>query len=54
MEKSEEKQVMTLHCMRCGHESREEIVPSVEPKERACPRCKSNSIRKLKRRESEE
>jgi hypothetical protein len=37
--------------MRCGFEVQEQIVPAEEPKERACSKCKSNSIRKLKVRE---
>jgi len=34
--------------MACGHEY-EETVEKGEDKERACPRCRSNSIRRLKK-----
>ncbi len=34
-------------CLRCGHEF---IVPydKDKPQERACPNCKSNSVRRIK------
>lgn len=39
--------LMIFRCMMCGHEVTEEIDTS-EDKERACPRCRSNSIRHIK------
>jgi DNA-directed RNA polymerase subunit RPC12/RpoP len=35
-------------CMRCGHTYELEVDPKHEHKDRVCPRCKSNSVRKLK------
>ena len=37
----------TFRCMMCGHEY-EEPVKKGEDKERACPKCRSNSIRHMK------
>jgi DNA-directed RNA polymerase subunit RPC12/RpoP len=34
-------------CLRCGHEYLENSDPALEPVERACPKCRSNSIRPL-------
>jgi DNA-directed RNA polymerase subunit RPC12/RpoP len=39
----------SFKCMMCGHEW-EEPVEKGEDKERACPECRSNSIRALKRK----
>ncbi|MBM3286277.1 MAG: zinc ribbon domain-containing protein [Candidatus Eisenbacteria bacterium] len=38
-----------FRCMMCGHEY-EEAVEKGEDKERSCPKCRSNSIRHLKKR----
>jgi predicted nucleic acid-binding Zn-ribbon protein len=38
-----------FRCMMCGHEY-EEMVEKGEDKERGCPKCRSNSIRHLKKR----
>ncbi|MBI5837094.1 MAG: hypothetical protein HZB25_07605 [Candidatus Eisenbacteria bacterium] len=37
-----------FRCMMCGHEY-EDPVEEGEDRERGCPRCRSNSIRKLKK-----
>ena len=37
----------TFRCMMCGHDYEQEVEKG-EDKERACPKCKSNSIRHLK------
>ena len=37
-----------FRCMACGHEY-QEVVEEGEDKERTCPKCRSNSIRKLKK-----
>ena len=34
-------------CLRCGHEFTAPYTPKV-PQERACPKCDSNSVRRLK------
>ncbi len=39
----------TFRCMACGHEY-EELVEKGVDRERQCPRCRSNSIRQLKRK----
>jgi len=39
--------LVKFRCMACGHEY-QEIVEKGEDKERACGRCRSNSIRRLK------
>lgn len=41
----------TFRCMMCGYEYQETVEPD-EDKERTCPKCRSNSIRHLKRKES--
>jgi putative FmdB family regulatory protein len=41
--------VETFRCMMCGHEYQERVEKG-EDKERSCPKCRSNSIRHLKRR----
>jgi len=38
-----------LRCMLCGHEYTE-MVEKGEDKERSCPKCRSNSIRLLKKK----
>jgi DNA-directed RNA polymerase subunit RPC12/RpoP len=35
-------------CLRCGNEFTEQYDEEQEPKERSCPKCKSNSIRREK------
>ncbi len=39
--------LQTFRCMMCGHEY-QEMTDLEEDRERACPRCRSNSIRHLK------
>jgi DNA-directed RNA polymerase subunit RPC12/RpoP len=38
----------TFRCMMCGHQYQEKVEKG-EDKERSCPKCRSNSIRQLKR-----
>lgn len=38
-----------FRCMMCGHEF-EQPVEAGEDKERSCPKCRSNSIRQLKKK----
>jgi len=45
--------VETFRCMMCGHEY-EELVEPAEDKERSCPKCRSNSIRHLKKKKKKE
>ncbi len=40
-----------LRCMMCGHEYQEKIEQG-EDKERSCPKCRSNSIRQLKKKKA--
>jgi len=44
-----EATVETFRCMMCGHEYQERVEKG-EDKERSCPKCRSNSIRHLKRK----
>jgi len=39
----------TFRCMMCGHEYTEPVEKG-EDKERSCPKCRSNSIRHLKKK----
>ena len=39
----------SFRCMMCGHEYQEKVEKS-EDVERSCPKCRSNSIRRLKKR----
>jgi hypothetical protein len=39
----------TFRCMACGHEYQEKVEKG-EDKERSCPKCRSNSIRHLKKK----
>ena len=39
----------TFRCMMCGHEY-QEMVEKGEDKERSCSKCRSNSIRHLKKK----
>ncbi len=43
------KTVEDFRCMMCGHEWEDEYEKD-EDKERACPECRSNSVRHLKRK----
>ena len=38
----------TFRCMVCGHQYQEKVEKG-EDKERSCPKCRSNSIRHLKK-----
>jgi predicted Zn-ribbon and HTH transcriptional regulator len=38
-----------FRCMACGHEYEEKVEAGVDV-ERSCPKCRSNSIRHLKKR----
>ncbi len=38
-----------LRCMMCGHEYTEQVEKG-EDKERSCPKCRSNSIRHMKKK----
>jgi len=35
-------------CLRCGQEYSASFDPDLEPQERSCPKCRSNSQRRLK------
>jgi predicted Zn-ribbon and HTH transcriptional regulator len=48
-----ETTIETFRCMMCGHEYQEPVVKD-EDRERSCPKCRSNSIRRLKRRPAKE
>jgi len=37
----------SLKCLHCGHEYTMPVNPKREVLERVCPKCKSNSVRKL-------
>ena len=43
--------IQNLKCMACGHDYIEKVEPG-EDKERSCPRCRSNSIRHLKKKKA--
>ena len=43
------KTIETFRCMACGHEYQEDVERG-EDKERGCPKCRSNSIRHLKKK----
>jgi len=36
-----------LKCLRCGHEYTVKREPKEAARDRVCPRCQSNSVRKL-------
>ncbi|MFQ6093442.1 MAG: hypothetical protein ACE5OR_12365 [bacterium] len=36
-----------FRCLRCGHEFVDTYTPGV-PQERTCPKCMSNSVRRIK------
>jgi len=37
----------SLKCLHCGHECMMSVNPNQEILERVCPKCRSNSVRKL-------
>ncbi len=37
----------SFKCLHCGHEYMMPVDPKQEVLERVCPKCKSNSVRKL-------
>jgi putative FmdB family regulatory protein len=41
--------LQAFRCMMCGHEY-QELADLEEDKERSCPRCRSNSIRYLRKK----
>ncbi len=41
-------------CLRCGLEYTGPFDPDSEPQERSCPKCRSNSIRRLKDRKDKQ
>jgi DNA-directed RNA polymerase subunit RPC12/RpoP len=43
------KSLDTFRCMMCGHEWQDEYEKG-EDKERACPKCRSNSVRHMKKK----
>jgi DNA-directed RNA polymerase subunit RPC12/RpoP len=40
----------TFKCLRCGHEYEDKFTPGV-PQERACPKCGSNSVRRIEKKQ---
>lgn len=40
-------------CLRCNREYRAPFDPQAEPQERTCPRCRSNSVRRLKEKDAQ-
>jgi putative FmdB family regulatory protein len=38
---------MIFRCLRCGHEYEEKADPKDFPKELTCPKCMSNSVRRM-------
>lgn len=38
-------------CLRCGYEYQAPYTEGEGPKERACPKCKSNSQRRIKKKD---
>jgi len=38
---------MNFHCLRCGYEYTDKYDTTGTPQELTCPKCKSNSVRKL-------
>ncbi len=42
-------EIASFRCMMCGHEYQEKVVKG-EDIERSCPKCRSNSIRRLKKK----
>ena len=43
--------IETFRCMACSHEYQEEVERG-EDKERGCPKCRSNSVRHLKKKKA--
>ncbi len=42
-----------FHCLRCGHEYEDKYTPGVA-QERSCPKCGSNSVRRLPEKKEEQ
>ena len=40
-----------LKCLHCGHEYKVKTEPNDPVRERVCPKCQSNSVRKISSRE---
>ncbi len=40
-------------CLRCGHQYTRPYDPETGPQERMCPKCRSNSVRRLKKAKQE-
>ena len=40
-------------CLRCGANLKFPYTEGEGPKERACPKCKSNSVRRIKKKKDE-
>ena len=40
-----------LKCMRCGYEFRDPSLVGEPIKERTCPKCRSNSVRRMKKKD---
>ena len=38
-------------CLRCNHEYEDKYIPKV-PQERSCPKCGSNSVRRLEKKKT--
>lgn len=36
-----------LKCLRCGFEYTVKVEPKEPPRDRSCPKCQSNSVRKI-------
>jgi len=43
------EEIADFKCLRCGHEFKDTYDPKVM-RERACPKCMSNSIRRMKKK----
>ncbi len=43
-------EMVDFKCLRCGHDFQMKYTPNV-PEERACPKCGSNSVRHIKKKE---
>ena len=40
-------------CLRCGHETEDEYETTKGPQELTCPKCKSNSVRRIPKGKAE-
>ena len=47
------KTLETFQCLACGHEYTEPVEKGAD-RERSCPKCRSNSIRHLKKKKVEQ